>query len=387
MKKSKQLVRFAHSFTIYCPVISAKMILTSDDVDGLGPFSRFVLWTVGNRGGVERVQEVTALDPRVIAEEFAYLSKIGLFTPVENKDLYHLTELGEHYFRLITCVDVFNEREVVVQINAVTGLLMPNDRELLTYHEVPSGATRLEEQIILELYQNEDPANARDFLFEHHSFYELNEEELANLHVTLYYQSQVMFRPIELGAAPVLPEEQVLYTIRPNLSPRLETANDEQMGERWLTVETTFLPFQLRITAQPLEPYRTTLDTLSKLADFDLQLLGEKALRLLELWQLEQDLAKRLPQLYFDVISGEFVRELPAPPPNIRRVERDRIRIPAEFHAEDITTLHAFDLITILLDEILDLHWHIVWEIGDPIPVVQKVAAHLLLHEEGEESA
>lgn len=391
-----ELIAAAEPIRVWCPVLKARMSLTSDDLEELGPFSRFVLWAVGSGGDPARVEEVTALDSRVISEEFEFLIKIGLLQEDSVSGAVTLAERGSRLYRLLTAVDQFNEREVTVQINAVTGEVMANDGDVR--RERPQAQSKsqepdlpvLEERIIRELYQNEDPANAREFRLAHFPLpmqeqEPFREDELDGMHTHLQYEPSLAWRLMEIPCIPAWPHEEVFARTGTEL-PREPVEAEEWDESHALFFQLVLHPATFSLTASELDKYRHALPSMEKLQALDPELLGEKALHLLNLSRQEKAYRQRLTAVYFDPQSGDWHRTPPHAPAATkwqgRREPREVLHAPPAIPPESLTREQMKQVAEQLLGEPLDARWDIAWQWGTAVREYGSAPSHRLLQEQ-----
>lgn len=122
----------------YVPVYEGKISIAHKELDGLGRFSKFVLKMIGDKVCWDLIQEVTLLEERVVDDEAAYLSSIGLAAENQASEAhpYQLTKVGADYHRLLNWVNQINAQEIRAHINGVTGEIMPPDEAALSETEL-----------------------------------------------------------------------------------------------------------------------------------------------------------------------------------------------------------------------------------------------------------
>jgi len=324
--------------TVEIPFLKATLILSTNLLDELGSFSSFLLIASEEKATVEEICRVTQLQKFVILEEYRYLTKIGLVEQ-STDELFLLTQRGHQFVNLIHVVEQFNKERHLVLINCITGCFEvyqePNIEKEVSLQKLPS-------KIIYELYQNENPFNAKEILLEHFSFPEEVTEEL-NIEVELEYTPIYLSRSIKRIPQA---EEQPLFSIN-EPGEEDEPVRYNQEEEIYITMSRTFLAVQWNLETPSLDEYQNVIDTLSRLNQFDDSLLSKKASKILLLAKEEEQLIKMLPILYIDQLTGEIHKEIPAIPNIVEQSKRVDVRMTPVFHHTSFK--HE------VLDNILDL--------------------------------
>lgn len=351
--------------SLYCPIIKAEMSIISQEVSELGPFSKLLIWAVGNGYNPVQIVEITNLSPVVVEEEINYLIKIGLLNSTDRN--LELAELGYSYFKKIEVVDGFNSHKIQVLINCVSGEILEDSLDLVENHQLNSHECVLSQRIIPELYGNLNPSNSKDFLLEKYDLFPLSQEEKSLLDVAFKLQlkkekEKQQFLRYEIQKVPFLLHKEVVNSIDyDSLTPRKETTR--------YTETHSLLPFmypvqkgKLIISNLYLDPYRNVLHTLEKIEQFNRELISDKSKSLLELYKHEQELQRKLDVcIYFDSVSGIITRSL-NPEHRIERNIRNEVQVPSNYKLEKLLSDDFLNIIKNLTgEEVEDTSWNLTF--------------------------
>jgi hypothetical protein len=364
--RNQAMIELRSPMMVYRPVLKAGISIVSDDLDEMGLFSRFILWMIGQETSVDMMEEVTLLDRSLILEELVFLKEIGLVEE-RSPSLLQLTDLGEEVFRKMKAIESFNQSEHQILIDCVTGNLIPFHEELLDEQDVAGGQPILKDKIVRELYQNLDPCNSREFLFSHYEFPELSEEEREALHVEVKAYGRTFYQPVLVFSVPDISHSDAL--IEPIA--RIEQIPCEEQNKEivsGVSVVYPFLPFTLKLVHKELERYRSVLDTLDRLHEFDPDLLGEKALRLLEWRDTERRLSQGIPKLYLDQVSGAIIDRLPEEAVPYADDRRSDLMMKPQYGLDDLEKSKWENLLQQLTGEQIDVE---EWELSLSMEPVQ----------------
>lgn len=342
-------IKLKNPRSVFCPVMKAEISIHSEEVSELGFFSKILIWAIGIGKGYshQAIAEITGMPINIVIDETSYLSKIGLV--VESAQPLTLTELGSSFYRKIVAVEDFNELKEQVLINCVSGEIFADDANIIEKQEITSNENVLKQRIIPDLYGNLNPSNSKDFLLENFDLSPLSIEEKALLDVSLKLlfekdREKKTFIHFEAKQVPFILHGGKVNEVDPEqLAPR---------EERPIMEEThSLLPFmypmqkgKLCISNLLLNPYRNVLSTLDKLKQFEVGLISDHAVHLLELFHEEQQIQHQLSmEMYFDCVSGILSTTFD---PGYRKEYniRNEVEVLPNYRIEDILT-RDFDLI------------------------------------------
>lgn len=101
---------------VFCPVTIGCIKVSSEDLDNLTPFSRFLIWALKSGYCEDEIITTIDLGRAVVVEEKTYLQKIGL---IANNG--KLTPAGLKYYMLSEGIKRFNDMQHTIIFNTYTG--------------------------------------------------------------------------------------------------------------------------------------------------------------------------------------------------------------------------------------------------------------------------
>ncbi len=325
---------------VYVPVLKAQLSVVSNKLDELSRFSQFILYAIGSGEDYDEILKVTQLGSIVIEEEMLYLMKIGLLTHEESLNLTSLTKHGQELFEIIVKVDAFNTRKEVVLINCLTGDLEAlNNNELLNPNEIDPNLVSLKEKIIRELYQNQDPFNSREFVFEQYQFGVLDEEKKEDIHVEIRYGQDLFYLKRGIKNVPIPDYQEAFFQLEPDTSFDFTKTDEEQT---YLFIERDFYKLNLSFSYNSLLKYRSVLSTLNRLQGFESDLISKKAANLLSLEKKEQELNQQDHSFYYDPVTGYCYLDCPNYPYVTKKTNTIDIKLPESYRSNQISGVDIF---------------------------------------------
>lgn len=275
----------------------------SDRLDDLGQFTKFILWAVNKEYSIHDISEAIELSELIVEDEVAYLQQIGFVQ--ENDAGQFVTETGLGYIALLSAIDSFNTQKHTARLNYFSGDLSEINPLVVT--TLPSNENVLPEKLSKFIVQNRDYHPLQKYAkskFEH-AFSHLRPE---------FYESLYFYMSSGVHDAVVYQKYKILDI------PAL-CKQSTNSGDTMLILERELLKYEFTYTDDRLLRYRSVLDTLEKLHQFDSTLLSDAADTLLQWAKNEQIVNATTKPLIFDTATGTPLEEYPpAPPINTRNI-------------------------------------------------------------------
>lgn len=267
------------SLIVSVPIRDAKVTLTSNWIDRLDTFTRFVFNMLAEGHDVHAIQAVTCLQTHLILEEIHRLIDWGLID-----GSYELTDLGNTYEQLITVIDMFNEEDLSFYVNLFNGSVLEKQPEL---HEVGYGV-KLKSNVTWVQTQSVNFSNAKEtfvsaYLFTHPRANELSKEAIESIEVRLELQKE---GPTRFYVKEVSSLEQLPYTFK-----------KESQSDLAIIIEVPSI--HISICHEELILHQTVLQTLEQLNMYDSDLLSSSAKKLLRLKKIYETKLKQEKQQFF----------------------------------------------------------------------------------------
>jgi hypothetical protein len=326
---------------VYVPVLKAQVCVVSNQLNELSRFSQFILYAIGIGEDYDEIMRITQLGKIVIEEEIRYLIKIGLLTEEEDLTSTSLTEHGHDLYEIMIQVYAFNDRKEEVLINCLTGDLEKlNDYELVYPNERNQDVVSLKEKIIRELYQNQDPFDSRDFVFEQYEFGDLDKEQKEDIHVEIRYSHDIFYLIRRFKSVPIPENQDAFFKVEPDIE--IYESSQTYEEQTYLFVERDYYKLDLVLSFDSLVNYRTVLSTLNNLFRFDSDLISKKATSLLELEKEEQELNQHGYSFYYDPVTGFCYLDVPNYPFVTNKTNTIDIKLSEEHKSSRINGLDVF---------------------------------------------
>lgn len=277
--------------SIFCPMVSAKVTISSELLDDIGQFTKFIIWALGSGYMTDDIDNVIEIGDYVIKDEMNYLCEVGMMQ--HSDESYSLTRLGNEYFTLIKVIDEFNSLEIIAHINCHTGLLEPPREKIYSFDEANNLGHRLSSIIAKEFLQNKDYENAKEYVFSNlgEMFVNLNQKQIKSIYVELKNEWQEFYKHLILESVPDFNEDM-----------QSEAVKDVQS----ILLKRTIYSFQYKVINNDLNYYRNAIDTLKILKNLDANLLSDKSFELINLKNEESSINAGIKPIYLDAVSGKL---------------------------------------------------------------------------------
>lgn len=292
MKTTKQI-------DVYVPVKVGKILCHSTRLEELGAFTLFMIWSIGSGYTESQIKATVQLDELVVDEALEDLER-WKFAELEYEDKWKLTVTGREYFELICCMDKLKSSDskfycCVEMYEGNLELMQDGPVETLSKAELPEDAITLEKKAAdLFLFYNDNYGNSLELIkavLERDHL--LDKQYMESLYTTLSLDKETRYRryrtpPYDLNAA---------------------VQKKENCPVRFAV---PVAQFQYKRYVVALDEYRTVLDTMERLQQFEQQrplaggtILSENAQCILQTYQLEK--ACEPINIYLDTHTGERI--------------------------------------------------------------------------------
>lgn len=269
------------------PIKRAKFTVTSNWLERLDEFTKFVFHMLAKGHDEHEIQAVTRLQSHLIIEEVNRLIDWGLVDETHN-----LTELGHMYGRLFSIIDFFNEADLTFYINVFNGHVLSKEPPL----QQQAQGVKLKTNVTWVQTQSANFSNARTVFFSNHLFthpkaYDLTKEAIESLEVRLALckEEPTSFYVKEVEA---LRQLQV-------------TSQKEPNSDLAFSIEVPSL--QITICHDELTLHNAVLPTIAQLQQYDEGFLSQRAKQLLLLKMLyESTLKSEEKLLHWHPLKQQF---------------------------------------------------------------------------------
>lgn len=291
MKTTKQI-------DVYVPVKVGKILCHSTLLDELGAFTLFIIWSIGNGYTESQIKTTVQLDELVVDEALDDLER-WKFAELEYEDKWKLTARGREYFELIRFMDKLksNDSKFYCCVEMYEGSLELHQNspvETLSEAELPEDAIELKNRVVGLFLSNDNYSNSLELMKEALKRDHLLEEKyMDSLYTTLSLDKGVRYRRY------ITPPYDL------NIS-------KQEKGDCPIRFAVPVGQFQYKKYVVALDEYRTVLDTMERLQQFEQQrslaggaILSENAQCILQTYQLEK--ACESINIYLDAHTGEQI--------------------------------------------------------------------------------
>lgn len=319
---------------IYCPIMKARLSITSTRIEQMGEFTQFILYSIGKGFNIYDINAIIELGEYLIREETFYLEKCGLIK--NNEQGFVLTELGKSYFKVIEFMEYINNLSIEVQINCFNGSIMEDDGVIISEDLCKDNIQKLKVDIVKELYQNKNYGNSKEFFIDKFNFdiyekFNLCEDEIDSINISLNYQKKNLYKVLYLDE---IDRIDTIYN------------REEDDDEIDISIVRQIVKLKINLENEYLDKYRYTLDTLRNINLFDGELLSPKAKKIIDIWKEEKALQNNIKNVFFDTATNQLVTYFPKKSSNFKVY---KLNIPRLY---DVNELDYLELKKILnLDE------------------------------------
>jgi hypothetical protein len=286
-------IELHNPITLYCPILKGSISISSDTLDSMGEFTKFILWGIGKGYKVKDLTSITELNEWLIREEIEYLVKIKFV--IEEDNSYKLSQIGERYYRLLIYVQSFNEAPPKIHINCYTGKIGNSNDELILAGEREKECQTFNIRIIKQLYQNKNPENALEYFLTSFDHNDLLEEDLESLYTKVKYEKGDYYKAVKLYNLPRISQQRKVVVGRENSS---------KIAFVRKIVCANIIP---RDTA--IDNFRTVISTLKNIEAFDKELLSSKSKKLLKRAKKEQEVMHLQHDIFIEKTHGIILDE------------------------------------------------------------------------------
>lgn len=259
------------------PIKRAKFTVTSNWLERLDEFTKFVFHMLAKGHDEHGIQAVTRLQSHLIIEEVNRLINWGLV------DKNHaLTELGHMYGRLLSIIDFFNEADLTLYINLFNGHVLSKEPPL----KQQAQGVKLKSNVTWVQTQSANFSNARTVFFSNHLFthpnaYDLTKEAIESLEVRLVLCKD---EPTSFYVKEV--ESLLQFQV---------TSQKEKKSDIAFLIEVPSL--EITICHDELILHNAVLPTIAQIQQYDQGFLSQRAKQLLLLKMLYESTLKCKEQL------------------------------------------------------------------------------------------
>ncbi|MDO4325092.1 MAG: hypothetical protein Q4E24_03490 [bacterium] len=250
---------------IYIPVYKAHVLCHSELLDSLGDFTKFILWSIGHKKTISQINQVVKLGDEIIKDEIKDLQRYGI---LDKNDYSHLTELGLEYFSLIECFENLKNNGIRCIIELFKGQVVP-DKNIAFYDKsnLPENALVLEQRVSEIFMLNNNYENSFDVAKR-----ELTQSGLlSSKYIDKIYTSMKIDKKENIYA------KYIIYSYEGDMY--------AEHVDLHIGIPMGIYTYKKYYTC--LDQYRTVLFTLKKLRDYDIQMLSEKALDIVDAYSEE----------------------------------------------------------------------------------------------------
>jgi len=254
---------------VFCAVKQVRVYCHSHILDKMSDLTKFIICSIAEGRTLDDIIALTQLGGYAVEEETSYLKKGKLLEDSEN---LVLTPLGQEHFRLI---QIFSElsKGIDAQLNLYTDQIETRVKQLYEQNEIAPDAFILNGKFSKVLLQNYNYSNSLEFV-------------QPFLQGDLPFRSEILeslYTSIRLERDERTSVYQKLKV--PSLYECAYSGHVE--GEICFSLPVHELHYRLRIYA--LDHYRTVLDTLDRLEQFEKQLLSERSMLLTRRFREDRD--------------------------------------------------------------------------------------------------
>ena len=271
----------------FVPVYKAAILCHSEMLDNLNDFTKFVLWNIGKKKTVKRVNDTIMLGETIIEEEINYMQKSGLLNSL---DYMQLTELGKEYFSLMECFDVLGKDGFPCVIELVKGkLVLGEDIKLYAKEDLPENSVLCEKNTLDILMGNDNYENSLELAREQIIRNELLEKQyIDNIYTTLKIDKSDKLK--DFYAKCIIKENGPMQEYKKDVYTTLGIPIGIYTYKKYYT---------------DIDQYRTVLPTLKQIKNYDERLLSNSGIKMVEDYEKE---SSETPIVnYVNLYSGEII--------------------------------------------------------------------------------